>query len=141
MIRTLALRVLGCTFLAPSGALGPARSWHVTLDRQLETIPAGTPLLIDGDNVRGKSAFAWGQAALIDRVQLLHNNLAARTQLHFDHGASKDAFCTNNLRNTSSLSIGSTNTSGTPLCVVFSGPEASADDIICRDVRWWCEYT
>jgi hypothetical protein len=118
-----------------AGSLPLARSpWHAPppaglVAQQLAALPRGTPLLIDGDNVRGKSAFTLSQAALLGKVQRLDAWLApdVRTQLHFDHGAQRDAF---------EVVSGES----PPVCVVFSGPVASADDTICRDVQWWARH-
>jgi len=99
--------------------------------QQLAGLACGSPLVVDGDNVRGKAAFAWSQTELLERLQQVISTQGlgpgVRTQLHFDHGAQCDAF-----------PVGFSEEE--PICVVFSGPQASADDTICRDVKWWARF-
>lgn len=99
--------------------------------QQLADMACGSPLVIDGDNVRGKATFSWSQTELLEKLQQVINTQAlgpgVRAQLHYDHGAQCDAFA-----------VGPSEEE--PICVVFSGPQASADDTICRDVKWWARY-
>ena len=128
-ILSMLLVVVGSLPLARTPRQASAPVSLVT--QQLADLARGAPLVIDGDNVRGKAAFAWSQTELLKKLHGVINiqGLASgvRTQLHFDHGARCDTF-----------PVGSSEKE--LVCVVFSGPQASADDTICRDVQWWAQY-
>ena len=78
---------------------------------------AGT-VIVDGDNVRGKSNFELSHADLISQSALWaqERGLGGRVVVAIDHGSSADACYLPELG----------------LAVCFAGPEATADDLIAR---------
>ena len=80
-------------------------------------------ILIDGDNVRGKTKFQLSKEELCDRVQewMTISSLSGLVVLMFDHGSKHSG----------------TFIPDSKLAVVFSGPGRSADDVITRDVGWF----
>ncbi|KAJ1456243.1 hypothetical protein M885DRAFT_180723 [Pelagophyceae sp. CCMP2097] len=78
-------------------------------------------LLIDGDNVRGKSpSFSWTKADLLRNAQAWKRE-GLQIILYIDHGTQAEA-----------VAIDACTT------IVFSGPSNSADDAIARDVAYLC---
>ena len=77
-------------------------------------------ILIDGDNVRGKTAFKASKESLAHDLDIWTNRIGLqdRVCLMYDHGNEHEAF-----------SYGA-------LSICFSGPGRSADDVIARDVVW-----
>ena len=96
-----------------------ARALHFGND--LEALPKGSVILIDGDNVRGKTSFSVTKEKLLNDLDLLQERfqLTNKLQLYFDHGTTHEAY-----RQPNGVSL------------VFSGDQ-TADDIICRDVGWY----
>lgn len=80
-------------------------------------------ILIDGDNVRGKTKFRLSKEELTDRVQrwIASSSLSGLVVLMFDHGSKHSSFFIPD----------------SSLAVVFSGPGRTADDVITRDVGWF----
>lgn len=78
-------------------------------------------MIIDGDNVRGKTSFQWSPAELADLTAAWAHETAldGRVLLLFDHGTVPDAAWRPD-----------------GLAVAFSGPRAKADDVIVDAVRW-----
>ncbi|KAJ1440531.1 hypothetical protein B484DRAFT_443407 [Ochromonadaceae sp. CCMP2298] len=78
-------------------------------------------ILIDGDNVRGKTKFSVDKERLCEDVERWSEaaGVRGRVGIVFDHAQRHQAFV---------LPSG--------LCVVFAGPRKSADDVLSRDVRW-----
>ena len=76
--------------------------------------PAGDLVLIDGDNVRGKTAFAISAEGLVAQAEAYSRTKDA--VLYIDHGLTSEA-------------LGASDA----LRVVFAGPSQSADDCIARD--------
>lgn len=86
-------------------------------------------LVVDGDNVRGKSRFRLSPKDLLSHMLDVTNTAGLqRSVLHFDHGFSHHSYTVEN------------GTSSAALCATFSGPVWSADDVIVRDVVWWSQY-
>jgi hypothetical protein len=79
-------------------------------------------VLVDGDNVRGKTSFSISKEKLLSDLHILGEKcgLAHKLQLYYDHGKHHEAY---KVKETG---------------IVFSG-EKTADDIITRDVAWWKE--
>ena len=89
-------------------------------NRFRELVNEDTVILVDGDNVRGKTAFKSSKESLAHDLDIWTNRvgLSDRVCLMYDHGNEHEAF-----------SYGA-------LSVCFSGPGRSADDVIARDVVW-----
>lgn len=104
-------------------------------------------LLIDGDNVRGKTSFRLNKDHMIEYLQDYLNFYLKDSRergggsgaqqvyldmiLYFDHGMVEQAF---------HLPITNGNPDGhVNLCVVFAGPQYKADDIIARDASWFAD--
>ena len=81
-------------------------------------------LLIDGDNVRGKSLFGLSHASLLARTARwsARNKLSGNVVVLVDHGTLPSAY---HLPSLASVAI------------AFSGPQLSADDVAARDVAWF----
>ena len=84
-------------------------------------------IVIDVENVRGKTSFELDHADLLDRLLVwttLRGYALGRTIVVIDHGTKSSAHllkCHND----------------SAVCVSFSGPgQIKADDVIARDVRW-----
>ena len=109
--------------------------FSVSSDHESTTIPSITQkfqtitsnpnicIVIDVENVRGKTSFELDHADLLDRL-LVWTNLrgyaSGRTIIVVDHGSKSSAHLLNHHN----------------VCVSFAGPAVKADDIIARDVRW-----
>ncbi|KAJ8609039.1 hypothetical protein CTAYLR_008708 [Chrysophaeum taylorii] len=107
--------VLVWAVVANGLSAAPARS-------RLELKEHYSRILIDGDNVRGKSGFRATKDSLLGAVsQWASAGLESPATVYYDHGPRADAFERNDVR------------------VVFSGPRLSADDAIARDVRYVLE--
>ena len=80
-------------------------------------------LLIDGDNVRGKTAFSMSHPELLARSArwATRHGLAGRVVLLVDHGSQPSAIHLPRLGDAA---------------VVFSGPRSTADDVAARDISW-----
>ena len=89
---------------------------------KLTSLPQNAVVLVDGDNIRGKTGFSVSKEQLLNDLQSLTEKcrLDYRLYLYFDHGREHEAF---RIRRTT---------------LVFSG-ERTADDAIVRDVGWWKE--
>ena len=81
-------------------------------------------LIIDGDNVRGKSQFGLSHASLLARTARwsARNMLSGNVVLLVDHGSLPSAYHLPRLAG---------------LAIAFSGPQLSADDVVARDVAWF----
>ena len=81
-------------------------------------------LLIDGDNVRGKSLFGLSHVSLLARTArwTARHQLSGNVVLLVDHGTLPSAY---HLPRLAGMSI------------AFSGPRLSADDVAARDVAWF----
>lgn len=87
-------------------------------------------IVIDVENVRGKTSFELDHCDLLDRLVIwtsLRQNAQGRTLCVVDHGSKSSAHL---------LHDTSCNATNPALCVSFAGPLVKADDIIARDVRW-----
>ena len=86
-------------------------------------------IVIDVENVRGKTSFELDHADLLDRLLIWTKRRGyafGRTIVVIDHGSKRSAHLLH--RHTDEE---------TALCVTFAGPgQVNADDIIARDVRW-----
>jgi hypothetical protein len=104
-------------------------------------------LLVDGDNVRGKSGFSLSKEQLLQAVAMIacHEStapLSVSVMVYFDHGTQQETFLvpaetllpSPPAADTTSSINNFTNTS--TVGVVFAGPDLSADDVIARDVQW-----
>ncbi len=82
----------------------------------------GAILVIDGDNVRGKTGFQLTKDDLCeDLTSFLHeNHLNDQVIVAFDHGFEEEGIY---LEHHS-------------MAIVFSGPSQKADDVIARDILW-----
>ena len=92
-------------------------------------------IVIDVENVRGKTSFELDHCDLLDRLVIwtsLRQNAYGRTLAVVDHGSKSSAHLLHNDYNA---------TNDTALCVSFAGPLVKADDIIARDVRWLLSST
>ena len=83
-------------------------------------------LIIDGDNVRGKTKFSLSKEDLVDKVNVWSKitDLNASIIIMFDHGSEHAAFY-----HTQNSYV-----------IVFSGPILKADDVIARDIPYYQEY-
>ena len=81
----------------------------------------GSVFMIDGDNVRGKTRFSLTKERVCEILKFWagDKDILRKMVIYFDHAEEQSAFLTD-----SGLSI------------VFSGPVLSADDVICRDIKW-----
>ena len=78
-------------------------------------------LIIDGDNLRGKTKFSLSKEDVCRRLErwVVTKNLSGRVVLVYDHASQQCSFM---------LKSG--------VAVVFAGPQLCADDIIARDVDY-----
>lgn len=98
-------------------------------------------VIIDAENVRGRTGFELDHADLLDRLlvwtSMRYGYAYGKTIVVIDHGSQTGAIL---LRGDSSLERedgGKTDdTTLSNLCVAFAGPHCKADDIIARDVKW-----
>ena len=105
-------------------ALSEARA--LKLKETLLSIPdSNSVLIIDGDNLRGKTSFSVTKEELLDdlgKFQKCIQNTHGKICVYYDHGTSQEAY---KLRN--------------HLNVIFSG-DRTADDSIVRDISWYQKY-
>jgi hypothetical protein len=90
-------------------------------------------ILIDVENIRGKTNFELTHSELLDRLMIwasFRNHAFGRTIAVIDHGSKPTAHL---------LSRPSDNNNG--ICVTFAGPVLKADDIIARDTKWLLDET
>lgn len=85
-------------------------------------------LLIDGDNVRGKSGWVWSAACLAAEVAAMTAEAQLRSVLFLDHGEVREAF----------TPAGS---DGGRFALAFAGPKATADDAIVDAAEWFLSST
>lgn len=92
------------------------------LIEKMASLPEDAVVLVDGDNVRGKTSFSISKEQLLADTHKLTERcgLSERLHLYYDHGKEHEAFRV----------LGTT--------LIFSG-ERTADDAIARDVGWWKE--
>ncbi len=122
------------THAHPNNALEPSQSSDTSKPAITERILDLTQkediaIVIDVENVRGKTSFELDHSDLLDRLVLwasLRNNAFGRTLAVVDHGSKSSAH----------LLYDGYNKANAALCVSFAGPLVKADDIIARDVRW-----
>jgi predicted RNA-binding protein with PIN domain len=91
------------------------------LGNNIKNLPKSTLIIVDGDNVRGKTKFSASKEQLCKDLDILVNTIGlnGRVVLMYDHGNEHEAFL-----------YGS-------LAVCFSGPGRTADDVIARDLVWF----
>ncbi|KAL7532383.1 hypothetical protein ACHAXR_009071, partial [Thalassiosira sp. AJA248-18] len=83
-------------------------------------------IVIDVENVRGKTDFELDHADFLDRLMVwvsLRNHAMGRTIAVVDHGSNSTAHLLLDKKNAA-------------FCVGFAGPHVKADDVIARDVKW-----
>ena len=98
-------------------------------------------VIIDAENVRGRTGFELDHADLLDRLlvwtSMRYGYAYGKTIVVIDHGSQAGAIV---LRDENSFqeedSKDTTTLSNNNLCVSFAGPQCKADDIIARDVKW-----
>ena len=120
--------VLLLVLLLPTvaAALANAALLDTRRAKQLESTvrqAASSILIVDGENVRGKSLFQLSHTQLMARLARwsARHKLADRVVLLVDHGTQPSAFHLPRLGG---------------LSVVFSGPTLSAGDVAARDLEW-----
>lgn len=86
----------------------------------LEPRTSDEVLVVDGDNVRGKSGWAWTAAALALEV----GRLPPRSVLFLDHGEVREAFAVDG-------------TDASRFALAFAGPRSTADDGVVEAVDWF----
>ena len=91
------------------------------LGNSFRDLPANALVIVDGDNVRGKTKFSASKEQLCKDLDILATSTGIddRVVLMYDHGNEHEAFI-----------FGS-------LAVCFSGPGRTADDVIARDLVWF----
>ena len=112
--------------LQPSDTSTPAITERILDLTQKQDIA----IVIDVENVRGKTSFELDHCDLLDRLVIwasLRHNAFGRTLAVVDHGSKSSAHLLHN---------DGYNKTNAALCVSFAGPLVKADDIIARDVRW-----
>ena len=104
------------------GAVSALRSKPVIIEQNVlhKLSSPKSVLIIDGDNLRGKTKFSLTKEEVCHRLEqwVMQKNLSGRVVLVYDHASQQCSFMLN---------------SG--VAVVFSGPQCSGDDIIARDVE------
>ena len=83
-------------------------------------------ILIDAENLRGKTNFELSHADLFDRILIwaqLRNYAHGRTIVVVDHGSEASAHFLSKKQQRG-------------VCITFAGPQVKADDIIARDTEW-----
>lgn len=104
------------------GAISAVRSKPVIVEQNVlhKLSSPQSVLIIDGDNLRGKTKFSLTKEEVCYRLEqwVVKNSLGGRVVLVYDHASQQCSFMLN---------------SG--LAVVFAGPQHSGDDIIARDVE------
>ena len=91
-------------------------------------------LVIDVENLRGKTSFELDHADFLDRLLVwtkLRNHACGRTIAVIDHGSRSSAHLLHGHD-----AVGGDVDRDAALCVAFAGPYVKADDIIARDVDW-----
>ena len=105
-----------------SEKLNPKISQRISrLQNSFVNLPPSTLIIVDGDNVRGKTKFSASKEQLCKDLDVFvsSNGLNGRVVLMYDHGNEHEAFL-----------FGA-------LAVCFSGPGRTADDVIARDLVWF----
>jgi len=96
-------------------------------------------IVIDVENVRGKTSFELDHADLLDRLLVwttLRGYALGRTIVVVDHGSKSSAHLLK-CHDTGSCNDGISSDEAVCVCVSFAGPgNIKADDVIARDVRW-----
>ena len=106
-------------------------------------------IVIDLENVRGKTSFELDHADLLDRLMIwtsLRNYANGRTLVVVDHGRTSSAHLLRGHNSYLGHNREHINDDGqddamvaendASMCVSFAGPRVKADDIIARDVKW-----
>ncbi|EJK49681.1 hypothetical protein THAOC_31414, partial [Thalassiosira oceanica] len=123
---------------------GPSDTLPITEKILRLTEDPRVAVVIDAENVRGKTGFELDHADFLDRLQVwtsLRNHAAGRTIVVVDHGSKVSAhllgghFGTDGGRLDSASAL-SANTVPPSICITFAGPNEKADDVIARDVDW-----
>jgi hypothetical protein len=100
-----------------------------TTERMLNlTANPNIAIIVDAENVRGKTNFELGHADLLDRLMVwasLRDYALGRTIVVIDHGSQSTA----HLLRDKHFNCNS-------ICVTFAGPNIKADDVIARDTQW-----
>jgi predicted phosphodiesterase len=105
-----------------SEKLNPKASQRISrLQSSFTNLPPSTLIIVDGDNVRGKTKFSASKEQLCKDLDIFvaSTGIDGRVVLMYDHGNEHEAFL-----------YGS-------LAVCFSGPGKTADDVIARDLVWF----
>jgi Calcineurin-like phosphoesterase len=105
-----------------SEKINPKASQRISrLQSSFTNLPPSTLIIVDGDNVRGKTKFSASKEQLCKDLDILvaSTGIDGRVVLMYDHGNEHEAFL-----------YGS-------LAVCFSGPGRTADDVIARDLVWF----
>jgi predicted phosphodiesterase len=86
-------------------------------------------ILVDVENVRGKSGFALTHADMMEKLSswTAQCRIEGQVILIADHGNSKDAYWTSSTNSTAHAHAGA-------LAIVFSGNHQKADDVIANDI-------
>jgi len=115
-------------FLVSSSSIDESTIPSITQKFHTITSNPKIGIVIDVENVRGKTSFELDHADLLDRLLVwttLRGYALGRTIVVIDHGSKSSAHllkCHND---------------DSAVCVSFSGPgQVKADDVIARDVRW-----
>ena len=96
-------------------------------------------ILIDMENVRGKTSFELDHSDLLDRLLIwtsLRGYASGRTIVVVDHGSKSTAHLLSSHCRGSDGGVGDSTPDEAALCVTFAGPNIKADDVIVRDVSW-----
>lgn len=97
-------------------------------------------ILIDLENVRGKTSFELDHSDLLDRLLIwtsLRGYASGRTIVVIDHGSKSTAHLLSSHCRGSDGGVGdSIIPDEAALCVTFAGPNIKADDVIARDIPW-----
>jgi predicted phosphodiesterase len=105
-----------------SEKINPKISQRISrLQSSFTNLPPSTLIIVDGDNVRGKTKFSASKEQLCKDLDafVACSGIDGRVVLMYDHGNEHEAFL-----------FGS-------LAVCFSGPGRTADDVIARDLVWF----
>jgi predicted phosphodiesterase len=105
-----------------SEKINPKASQRISrLQSSFTNLPPSTLIIVDGDNVRGKTKFSASKEQLCKDLDIFvaSTGIDGRVVLMYDHGNEHEAFL-----------YGS-------LAVCFSGPGRTADDVIARDLVWF----
>jgi hypothetical protein len=96
-------------------------------------------ILIDAENIRGKTNFELSHSDLLDRLlvwSLLRNHAAGRTIVVIDHGSKPTAHLIHPSNSSDDDTIVERQRQEHGLCITFAGPILKADDVIARDTQW-----